>query len=175
MSKKNGKKSRNPESTGASTATDDAAPRAPRQKLTVPEKLLAKATAIYKMVEDVHRMATFYGLPGHELGQMKDFLTTTSYWQGNVKSLVEGGWQPVVKGPLKDLVAGDKIAIKAEARKAYAYIPETVALAVGDVERSANQKIKRVLLSDERAFGEGVPAGQPSAFGWVPLAHLERR
>jgi len=163
-------------STQASSSDGGGSASVPRKRLTVPERLVAKAEHAYAVIKDVSDMATFYGVPVEVLSSLKNFMVDADGWRGEVKALVEGGWQPVVRGELKDLSTGDKVSIKVDAQRSYAFIPEGTGLAVGEVERSENNRIKRVLLVDERQFDlEGVPAGTPAVFGWAQLSHLERR
>jgi len=175
MSKKNGKSRANRDGASA-PQTNGGDEKAPRKKLTVPERLVAKAQIAYDVVDDLVKMTSFHGAPQEIVDATKNLLVEIDIWRGTVKELVAGGWQPVAKGEMKDLATGDKIKIKDTAKDLYSYISEGTLLAVDKIDRSENGRIKRLLLVDERSFGEtGVPAGSPTAFGWALLAHIERR
>jgi hypothetical protein len=184
MSKKNGK-SRGRRETSTGEATHEPAPQSeaaaaaattPRKRLTVPERLASKSSNIYELVKDVAAMATFYGAGPEIVAATQNLLVEVDSWRGKVKEIVDGGWQPVVRGELKDLTEGDKISVAKEAKELYSYIPEGVSLAVGKIERSENGRIRRILLADERLLGDVVlPDGALAAYGWAQLSHLERR
>ncbi len=178
MAKKNGKtrRERSDQSVPTTAPPDGGATTSePRKRLTVPERLVAKSRHVRDSILDLHKMATFYGVPDEIVKATSNLLADADAWVGSVKEVVDGGWQPAVKSDLKELIPGDKIAINNEALASYAYIPSNVRLVAGTIERSSNGRIKRVLLLDERHSAEGIPEGAPSAYGWAQLSHLERR
>lgn len=181
MSKKNGKK-RNGERGASSNSSEDSsasssssAPAEPRRRLTIPERFVAKSQHIHERVKDLLEMSTYYGAPQDVIASVQNLLVEADAARGKIQELIAGGWEPAVKADLKELAEGDKISITDESKSLYEYIPAGTNLAVGKIERSANNRIRRVLLIDERVFGEGVPEGVTSAFGWAQLSHIERR
>lgn len=180
MNKKNGKnKDRRSQSSheGSHENEQDSQPAGEptpktRKKLTVPERLVAKSNNIHELVKDILMMATFYGAGPEILSATHNLLVEADVWRNRIKTLVDEGWQPVVKGKLKDLVEGDKIGINAESKELYNFIPEDVRLEVGQIVRSENGRIQRVLLLDEQSLGS---TSSHRAYGWAQLSHIERR
>jgi len=162
-------------SSPATPPAEGVAATEPRRRLTIPERLVAKSNNIHALVKDVLDMLSFYGSSPDVVSSTQSLLVEADSWRGKIQELVAGGWQPTLKADLKELAEGDKIAVTAESKSLYEYIPAGVLLAVGKIERSANNRIKRVMLCDERVFGEGVSEGSPTAFGWAQLSHIERR
>jgi hypothetical protein len=146
-----------------------------RKRLTVPERILAKASIARETIGAVQQMIAFHGAPTDLIAKTLAIHVDVASWLDVVRACVEGGWQPAVKGVMKDLNVGDQVAVAKDAADLYSYIPDGVVLAAGKIERSENGRIKRILLNDVRVFGEGCPEGQPSVFGWALVSHLERR
>jgi hypothetical protein len=159
-----------------SPAATPPANAAPRQRLTIPERLAAKSENVHERIKDVLKMATFYGISQELLVSLQQLLVDADACRGKVSEIIEAGWEPVSKANLKEISTGTKIAIAADFQKAYSFIPSDVKLAVAEIARSENGRVKRILLTDERVFDEGgAPSGAPSVFGWALLAHIERR
>jgi hypothetical protein len=184
MSKKNGKNKGSREvqdevltgeGSPETASPDKEVEKTPRKRLTVPERLLAKAGIARDAIETVLQMVAFYGAPSYISAKTQDIRVDAESWLAGIRKCVEGDWQPVVKGVMKDLNIGDQVAVTKDAADLYSYIPADVVLAAGKIERSENGRLKRILLNDVRVFGEGCPEGQPSVFGWALVSHLERR
>jgi len=174
-----GRKSRTTEETAQSRENSSEAtpttPAAPRVRRTIPERLEAKASWAHDTIKEVLKMVSFYGATPEIISHTQQVLVEVDVWRGKVSELVGAGWEPAIKGALKEIALGDKIAIAGDFQKAYSFIPSEVKLIVADIERSENFRVKRILLAEEREVVEGVPSGARSVFGWALLSHIERR
>lgn len=185
MSKSGGKRrarGRSAEGTegGNEVAGGGTTPADPRPKPTVPERLLAKASATYETAKDVLAVLLTRGAPDPVVRRAQDFLVEADSMRGAVRELVESGWQPSEKREMKDLQVGDALALAESARTRYSFIPEGTKLVAGDIQRAANSRIKAVLLrenlpEDERVdLARPLDVREPRVFGWAQLSHLVR-
>lgn len=179
MTKKNGKnrerRAQNNQDGGQAPQPIEGAPVTHRKKLTVPERLIAKSSNAHELVKSVANMTAFYGAGSEIVAATQNLLVEIDIWRGSIKTLVDEGWQPVVKGKLKDLEVGDKISIAKDSKDLYPFIPVEARLVVGKIERSKNNRIRSILLIDERSLGDCIPEGISAAYGWAQLSHIDRR
>jgi len=171
MSKKTKSRGHRDESASETTASPPAE-KAPRKKLTVPERMLAKVQVAETAIKETSALVTFYRAPLEPFDEIFDseyspdrLLAYIEKFKEQIQLLIARGWQPAAKSSMKELQAGDSIAIATASAELYSYIPSDAALVAGRIERSENGRIKRILLTTVDGL----------TFGWAPVSHLERR
>lgn len=162
-----------------------------KKQKTEAERLRKKVETAHASIEDVLSRLVAGAAADKVVGQARGLAELLAELRKEVVGLVDSGWQPAKRAPLKDLVEGDPIKIGAKNHDMYGFIPGlfegTVKLVAGTIVRSKNGRIQRVLLrkKEEGVQGEQEIApymdglGQSThvpeqAYGYAPLAHLER-
>lgn len=156
-----------------------------KKQKTEAERLRKKVEMAHAAIEDVLGRLVAGSAADKIVGLSRSLAESLAELRKEVVGLVDSGWQPAKRVPLKDLVEGDPITIVVKYHDMYGFIPGlaegTVKLVAGKIVRSSNGRIQRVLLSTKE---QGVPGGMDGlgqqtyvpekAYGYAPLAHLER-
>jgi hypothetical protein len=147
----------------------------PRKKLSVPERMMAKASNIHELTKDLLRLAQDRGAPDSAVSAMSSMVVEADTLCGQVRDLIASGWAPSEKKEMKDLATDNPIRIVEEHASMYSYIPEGTKLRAGQIVRSENGRIKSVQLRADLGEGEGAIEGEPRIYGWAQLSHITRR